>query len=622
VPSEADPGAFARAALIYAGPLPGWGRMEPAVRAVLEEACRTAPAADDALRARLYARLGGDLIATNEVEQGERIFALCNEAAAAARRAGASGARALALLGIYYVARLGMRLGGPLPSFQEMLEAAEAGGEHEYAAAVRYSRAMELLSRGEPEAFTSQVDDLATAASTSRAPDALWLADALAALRLTVLGRFAEAEQARERALATGLRMQLTNFLGVYASQRIMWYAFQGRLAEIAPEMDAFVAGHPLGAAWRPFRALARFGGGDAVAARAEFQGLLANGVATAERGVMSRTYLTGLAALCVALRDREHAPMLYDRIAQRDDVWSVDGCHTLGPWALLLGALARLCERPEDAVGHFETAIQLGRRMGSAPIVVRAQTMLASLRLSMHPGAAERGRIAAMLAEAARNAEDLGLVDVAARAARLRAKLATAWVDTGLTAFRHDGDIWTVSYAGRDLRLKDGKGPRYLATLLEVPGREIHVLQFGAAAADSRSDRHDGLSIGGPGASLDDAPDERARREYRVRLGDLHAELDDAERLADRGRAECLRAELDRLVTHLAERFGRRAQRRGPSEAARKAVTKVLRTQIGKLLDLHPPLGRHLRDSVRMGTVCVYAPPNPVEWDVGLSPR
>ena len=67
------------------------------------------------------------------------------------------------------------------------------------------------------------------------------------------------------------------------------------------------------------------------------------------------------------------------------------------------------------------------------------------------------------------------------------------------------------------------------------------------------------------------------------------------------------------------AGRFGARAQLRGPAETARKAVTKVLRTQIGKLLDVHPALGRHLRDTVRMGTVCVYAPPTPVEWDVAF---
>ena len=73
--------------------------------------------------------------------------------------------------------------------------------------------------------------------------------------------------------------------------------------------------------------------------------------------------------------------------------------------------------------------------------------------------------------------------------------------------------------------------------------------------------------------------------------------------------------------MTELAGRFGARSARRGPAETARKAVTKVLRMQIGKLLDLHPALGRHLRDTVRLGTVCVYAPATPVDWNVGFGP-
>jgi hypothetical protein len=178
------------------------------------------------------------------------------------------------------------------------------------------------------------------------------------------------------------------------------------------------------------------------------------------------------------------------------------------------------------------------------------------------------------------------------------------------------------VRYASRDLRLKDGKGPRYLATLLAAPGREVHVLQFVAAAPSLPSAAvSDGLSVGPPGAPLDDAPDEHARREYRARLNELRAELEEAEQLNDGGRAERIRAELDFLVSQLAERFGPHARTRSPAETARKAVTKVLRKQIGKLLDVHPALGRHLRDTVRMGKVCVYAPPAPVSWDVGFGP-
>src|SRR5262249_29117184 len=161
--------------------------------------------------------------------------------------------------------------------------------------------------------FSAEVDGIATMAVTSRVPDARWLADALAALRATVEGRFADARELIERALATGRRMQLPNAVAMYASQRIMWYLARGRLAEIAREIDAFVDGHPGGTGWRPVRALARLACGDAVAARAEFRTLLAAGLGPAASGATSRCFLAGLALLCVELRDREHAPMLYD---------------------------------------------------------------------------------------------------------------------------------------------------------------------------------------------------------------------------------------------------------------------------------------------------------------------
>src|SRR5262249_26817534 len=158
-----------------------------------------------------------------------------------------------------------------------------------------------------------------------RVPDAIWLADALEALRATVQGRFADARDAMDRALATGSRMQLANAVDVHTGQRIMWHVFQGRLAEIAPEIEAFVDSRPGAARRRPFRALARLARGDDVGARAEFQSLLASGRAAAEQGVMARFSLAGLAALCIALRDREHAPILYDLVAYRGEVWCVD---------------------------------------------------------------------------------------------------------------------------------------------------------------------------------------------------------------------------------------------------------------------------------------------------------
>jgi hypothetical protein len=214
-------------------------------------------------------------------------------------------------------------------------------------------------------------------------------------------------------------------------------------------------------------------------------------------------------------------------------------------------------------------------------------------------------------------------MAHVVERVARLKARLAQKPARAESNIFRNDGDVWTVRYDGRDVCLKDGKGPRYLASLLAAPGRELHVLQFNAASGDARPAgiRDAGLSVGTM-TDGDDAADEQARRAYRARLDDLKAELEEAEEFADHGRAERLREELELLMTELSGRFGGRAPRRGPAETARKAVTKVIRTQIGKLLEVHPALGRHLSETVRMGTVCVYAPQSKVDWDVEVAAR
>jgi hypothetical protein len=332
---------------------------------------------------------------------------------------------------------------------------------------------------------------------------------------------------------------------------------------------------------------------------------------------VTPRCHLACLGFLCVALREREHAQMLYDCAARQKDAWVIEGCQTLGPWAVVLGALARLCGRPVDAARHFEAAIRLGESMRSQATVARAQSQLASVRLSMDLGSAERERTVEMLAQAGQTARQLGLVDVRARVDRLQAKIAGRRAEAAHT-FRREGEVWTALYRGRELRLKDGKGPRYLATLLAAPGREFHVLELAAGTSPTVAvATADGLSIGEPGGALDDGPDSRARREYRSRLDEVLLELEEAERFCDGGRTERLRMELDVLKSQLSSQFGTRIRRRGPAETARKAVTKVLRTQIGKLLDLYPALGQHLLDTVRMGTVCVYAPSMPNNWTV-----
>jgi hypothetical protein len=337
----------------------------------------------------------------------------------------------------------------------------------------------------------------------------------------------------------------------------------------------------------------------------------------------MSRCHLGAIALLCVELGDREHAPALYARVACEKEVWIVDGCQTLGPWSLVLGALALLCDRPADATRHLEQAITLARRMRARPFIARAQVLLAEAMPALHPRDGAQGILAA-LDEAAQSARELGLLQVLARVDRLRAGIATGRA-AAAPSFRRDGEVWSVSFGGAEVLLKDGKGPAYLAMLLAAPRRELHVLELacgGSAPPPTILPSDEGLSIGAAAGPLDDAPDARARREYRARLEELRAEMEEAEECGQAARAERLRAELEQLVSQLAQRFAGRARTRSSAETARKAVTKVLRTQIGKLLEMHPRLGEHLRASVRMGTFCSYEPATPTTWEVIVASR
>ena len=198
-----------------------------------------------------------------------------------------------------------------------------------------------------------------------------------------------------------------------------------------------------------------------------------------------------------------------------------------------------------------------------------------------------------------------------------------------GDAVFRHEGDFWTVAYAGKAVRLRHGKGLGDIAILLANPGKEIHVADLIAASASAPPDPRSG-----PAAELvaqglrvsrdvsgDAVLDRRARADYRERLADLHRELDDAERCNDEGRVARARAELDFIAGELASAFGLggRGRRAGsPIERARKAVASRIRFSLTHIARVHPALADHLRRYLRTGTICTYVVPDePVRWSV-----
>src|SRR5213078_132175 len=157
-----------------------------------------------------------------------------------------------------------------------------------------------------------------------------------------------------------------------------------------------------------------------------------------------------------------------------------------------------------------------------------------------------------------------------------------------GDAVFRHEGDFWTVAYAGKAVRLRHGKGLGDIAILLANPGKEVHVADLIAASASAPPDPRSAPAAelvaqglrASRGVSGDAVLDRRALADYRERLADLHRELEDAERCNDEGRVARARAELDFIAGELASAFGlggrsRRAD--SPIERARKAVAHSL---------------------------------------------
>jgi hypothetical protein len=223
---------------------------------------------------------------------------------------------------------------------------------------------------------------------------------------------------------------------------------------------------------------------------------------------------------------------------------------------------------------------------------------------------------IASSLAEVVERAERDAAVGVAAAAA----------ADPAGDEFRREGEIWSLRFAGKVVRLKHTKGVTYLALLLQNPHREMHALDVasgltaGADAELGMAVRGEvGVRVGGPG-DAGAILDARARAAYRERLEELRDELLEAEHMNDAGRVERARAEIVVLEDELAGAFGLGGdrERRAVSltERARLNVTRAIRAVLRTIAQHHPELGKHLDRAVRTGTFCSYSPDPAVKID------
>jgi hypothetical protein len=198
---------------------------------------------------------------------------------------------------------------------------------------------------------------------------------------------------------------------------------------------------------------------------------------------------------------------------------------------------------------------------------------------------------------------------------------------------FRNEGDFWKIIYRGERIRpLKDAKGLRYLAILLQNPEHSFHVLDlvrlvngsdnsikesYSRMSKERLAEEELNLSNFGDAGQVIDA---RALSKYKKEIRDLEEDINEAENNNDFARLAMLRGEKEFLEQHIlaaTDPNGRIRKMDGDSGKARKAVYISLKAIIEKIHKKHPELGQHLQNSIKTGFFCSYLPDKPISWAV-----
>jgi tetratricopeptide (TPR) repeat protein len=611
---------LARAALGYVIGLGGFllfARFEAGVTGagLLEEALAALPEADSPLRAAVLARLAVEIYHSSDVERRLR---LSSEAMEMSRRLGDSEALVTALHARHWA------LGSPdmiqerLENTREMLALAAETGRQEFAFLAHNSRFHCFLELCDGPAIDTEIAAVGDLADHIDQPFYRWHAVCLQVIRAVLDGRFGDAERLAQNALRFARHSEYAGYVYEYA-QLIAVYWAQGVLGEHTREVEEHSERYLWIPRWRD--ALAASEGDDLRAAAAEVERQAARGFEDLEPDGFWLLRLCSLADACVTVRDSRRGQRIYELLQPFADRNATALTQLpFGPVALRLAKLAALLERWDEAEAYFEIALERCELLGAR--AVRARVLLDYAR-ALHdegrPGDAEQAE--RLLAEARSLSEDLGLPGLLRRIDALEEVERPAPVPE--TRFVREGDFWTIAYDDTTVRLRDLKGLCYLALLLARPGRELHVLELVAAdggmAPQQTGVGEEDLHAGRP-TGLDSLVDARAKQEYRARIEELRADLEEARRFNDDERAARLEEELDALVgelTRAAGLGGRSRPSSAPAERARVNVTKAIRTAIKLMEPESPALAEHLSASVRTGRFCSYAPPGetPPRW-------
>jgi tetratricopeptide (TPR) repeat protein len=620
----------ARAALSLGGFGLSPGIVDEEFVSALEDALERLGPDGSALRARLLVRLAVALYYSSD--SAERREALVQEALAIAR--GLDDPPTLA----YVLDQGHIATNGPdtaergLAWAQELFALADAAGDPELAVRARSWQIDLLLELDDLTGADMAIEALDRIATDSRDPRARAYIPLHRARRATISGNFEDTEALIGEGTRLGWSLQ-DSTVPILAGAQLFWLRLgQGRLGELEDAVRQFADQLPAMPAWRVALATLYLHTGRPAEARREYERLAARDFATIPRDNVWSVAIALLAELSESFRDVERARVLeelLDPLADRNVV---------SPTGIFAGPMRRYLALAAAARGDYDVALErlaearvACERLGYRPMLAVIDFDEARMRVRRgDEGDVERAR--ELLHSATARAEAVGVPRLGERLARAEAMLppqeapAPAAAEGPATAvLAREGDVWRLDFEGRVLRVRDAKGMRHLALLLANPGVEFHAVEVAgsaegtgvAAVAEAQ-----GLAVRAGTGDAGVALDTQAKAEYRARLEDLRADIEEAEAFNDPERAARAREEMDFIAQELSSAVGLGGRDRRAASAAERArvnVTRALKREIRRIADEDARLGRELSTTVRTGTFCAYEPDprRPVTWDV-----
>lgn len=620
---DGDVGLLARAALAHAAD-DTQGQTDPATHALLEEAlaqikdgAQNAPSNGLAdLRVRLQARWAASAQPALDPAAPAQV------ALAAVRAARALNDEAV-LLDVLHNAGGAFGEAAFAPELvdlhREAVRLAEKAGDRAKLLRARVRLVFTLLEVGDVAAADANLEAFDGDARATGQARYMWPAPLLRSMRAVQDGRFDDAEPLVEEArqLAADARDPLARVC--LLMHRFACLRARGRAAELRalePEILALVGRwNDAGAYSDLMIAHIRATAGDLDVARRHL-----SRVPRDSTPARVRASVGALAGTVVRVGAVDWAGELYQRLqpdAMRWYVLMFGGFAVDATYARLLGGLAALLGRDAESDAHYETALARAKEAGALPEQARVMAAHGAALIGRSSSATRAGG-QALLLRARGLAQSLGLQDVLAATESVRDLSAPApdankpvelggvpssvvTTEPGLT-LACEGEIWLLRAGAASVRLKDSRGVRYLARLVDAPGRELHSLDLaGGGTADA-------ADAGDAGELLDPT----SASAYRRRLAELDEEAREAEEWNDGARRARVRSEIEFLSAELSRGLGLggRARRGGSAaERARVAVTRRIRELIRRVTEQSPELGRHLEATVKTGTYCSYRP-------------